>query len=271
MIAVARQGWSALVTGGARGIGEAVVRRLFAAGASVAILDRDTEAAERLAGQLNDDLTRQLDAQPESADQEALALPTDVCDSGQIDQAVRQTVAAFGGLDAVVNNAGVNARFDPVAMTEQDWDAFFAVDLKASWLICRATLPVLERSPRGAVVNISSIHARLTGPGVFPYPAAKAAIEGLTRSLAMDYGSRGVRVNAVAPGWTRTALVEEWMALQDDPAGALAAVVDSHPLGRMAEPADIAAAVAFLLDPSARAITGSVLAVDCGLSARAAF
>ena len=176
----------------------------------------------------------------------------------------------FGGLDAVVTCAGINAYFDAVELTEADWDAVFAVDLKATWLTCRAALPLLLASDRAAIVTISSIHARLTDAGTFPYAAAKAGVEGLTRSLALDYGPKGVRVNAVAPGWTRTRLVDDWLARHDDPDAALAAVNAAHPLRRIAEPAEVAAVVAFLLSDQARAVTGATYAVDCGLSVRTA-
>lgn len=251
--------WIAVVTGAGRGIGEATARRLCADGAAVGMLDRDVDAVTDVA----DDLR--------AAGHQVLAVSTDVRVAAEVEAAVRSVVETFGGLDAVVNNAGVNARFDAVTMSEDDWDSVFAVDLKSVWFVTRAALPYLLESSRGAVVNISSIHARLTSTGVFPYPAAKAAVEGLTRSLALDYGPRGVRVNAVAPGWTRTALVEEWLALQDDPDQALADIVSVSPLGHLVEPADVAAVVAFLLGPGARAVTGAVVAVDCGMSARAAF
>ena len=152
-------------------------------------------------------------------------------------------------------------------MTEDDWDSVFAVDLKAAWMLAKATLPGLI-ARRGAIVNISSIQARLTLRGFFPYAAAKAGLEGLTRSLALEYASAGVRVNAVAPGYTDTRLVQEWLGLQDDPAAALEAVHANIPLGRMAAPREIGNAVVFLLSEQASAITGEALAVDCGTGAR---
>ena len=162
---------------------------------------------------------------------------------------------------------GSNAYFDAVAMSEDDWDSVFAVDLKAAWMLAKAALPgLIER--RGAVVNISSIQARLTLRGFFPYAAAKAGLEGLTRSLALDYAPAGVRVNAVAPGYTDTRLVQEWLDLQGDPAAALESVLANIPLGRMADPREIGDAVVFLLSDKAAAITGETLAVDCGVGAR---
>jgi NAD(P)-dependent dehydrogenase (short-subunit alcohol dehydrogenase family) len=125
---------------------------------------------------------------------------------------------------------------------------------------------LIER--RGAIVNVSSIQARLTLRGFFPYAAAKAGLEGLTRSLALDYAEAGVRVNAIAPGYTETHLVREWLSLQDDPEATLKRVLENIPLGRMATPREIGDVVVFLLSEQASAITGATLAVDCGTGAR---
>jgi len=185
----------------------------------------------------------------------------------EVERAVASAQDALGGLDGLVNNAGVNAYFDAVAMTEQDWDSVFAVDLKAAWMLAKAALPsLIER--RGAIVNISSIQARLTLRGFFPYAAAKAGLEGLTRSLALEYAPAGVRANAIAPGYTDTHLVQEWLGLQDDPDATLKSVLANIPLGRMAAPREIGSAVVFLLSDQASAITGATLAVDCGTGAR---
>jgi len=243
----------ALVTGAANGIGAAVADRLAADGYDLALVDRDSAA---------------LTKQSHRLDVSALSVTVDVRDAGQIGQAVAAAVDQFGAIDAVVTCAGINAYYDPIALTEQDWDTVFGIDLKATWLTCRAALPYLLESNRAAIVTVSSIHAKLTAAGTFPYAAAKAGVEGLTRSLALDYGPRGVRVNAIAPGWTRTRLVDDWLARQDDPDAAMATVNTAHPLGRIVEPAEVAAVVAFLLSDQARAVTGASFAVDCGLSIR---
>lgn len=247
----------ALVTGAAHGIGAAVADRLAADGYALVLLDMDAVA-----------LSAAVEALTPGS--HVLTATVDVREAGQIDQAVRAGVNRFGGLDAVVTCAGINAYFDAVALTEADWDTLFGVDLKATWMTCRAALPLLLKSEQPAIVTVSSIHAKLTAAGTFPYAAAKAGIEGLTRSLALDYGPQGVRVNAVAPGWTRTRLVAEWLDQQEDPEVAMAAVEAAHPLRRIAEPAEVAAVVAFLLSDQATALTGATIAVDCGLSVRSA-
>ncbi len=246
-------GKSVLVTGAARGIGAAIAEAVVEDGGAVALLDLDPAGAETAA--------RLAETGP------AYFFPCDVRSRAEVDRAVSDAQLALGGFDGLVNNAGVNAYFDAVAMTEEDWDSVFAVDLKAAWLLAKAVLPqLIER--RGAIVNISSIQARLTLHGFFPYAAAKAGLEGLTRSLALDYAAAGVRANAVAPGYTDTYLVQEWLSLQDDPATTMASVLANIPLGRMATPREIGNVVAFLLSDRASAITGATIAVDCGTGVR---
>jgi NAD(P)-dependent dehydrogenase (short-subunit alcohol dehydrogenase family) len=246
-------GKSVLVTGAARGIGAAIAEAVVDEGGSVALLDIDPAGADT-AARLSDRGAAHF-------------FPCDVRALDEVERAVAAAQAALGGLDGLVNNAGVNAYFDAVAMTEQDWDSVFAVDLKAAWMLAKAALPsLIER--RGAIVNISSIQARLTLRGFFPYAAAKAGLEGLTRSLALEYAPAGVRANAIAPGYTDTHLVQEWLGLQDDPDATLKSVLANIPLGRMAAPREIGNAVVFLLSDQASAITGATIAVDCGTGAR---
>jgi NAD(P)-dependent dehydrogenase (short-subunit alcohol dehydrogenase family) len=246
-------GKSVVVTGAARGIGAAIAEAVVDEGGAVALLDVDPVGAETAAS-LSGRGTAQF-------------FLCDVRSLEQVERAVGEVEQTLGGIDGLVNNAGVNAYFDAVAMTEDQWDSVFAIDLKGAWLLAKVALPgLIER--RGAIVNISSIQARLTLRGFFPYAAAKAGLEGLTRSLALDYAPVGVRVNAVAPGYTDTRLFREWLDRQDDPAAALASVLEKIPLARLADPREIGAAVVFLLGDGASAITGATLAVDCGIGAR---
>jgi NAD(P)-dependent dehydrogenase (short-subunit alcohol dehydrogenase family) len=150
-------------------------------------------------------------------------------------------------------------------MTEAEWNRVFDVDLKGAWLCAKYALQPMKRAGRGSIVNIASIHASLTIAGMFPYAAAKAGLLGLTRSLALEYGPAGIRINAVLPGYTRTRLVEEWLGTQPDPAEMERRVIALQPLRRMAAPSEIANLVAFVASDEASAITGASLAADCGL------
>jgi NAD(P)-dependent dehydrogenase (short-subunit alcohol dehydrogenase family) len=242
----------ALVTGGAQGIGRAIVEKLVREGARVSFLDRDEAGGAAAARELGG----------------VFFIRADVTREAEVEAAIGELVRREGALDVLVNNAGVNAYFDATVMTEAQWDAVFAVDLKGAWICAKHALPAMKRARGGSIVNIASIHASMTIAGMFPYAAAKSGLVGLTRSLALDYAPANIRVNAVLPGWTRTRLVEEWFQKQPDPVEAERRVVAVHPLGRLSTPMEVANLVAFVASDEASAITGAALAVDGGLSAR---
>jgi NAD(P)-dependent dehydrogenase (short-subunit alcohol dehydrogenase family) len=244
----------AFVTGGARGIGRAIVEKFVAEGAAVTFVDVDDAAGTQAARELA------------AAGLETAFARADITSEADVRRAIGAVVDRHGTLDVLVNNAGVNAYFDATAMTEAEWDRVFAVDLKGAWLCAKYALPPMQAARRGSIVNIASIHATLTIAGMFPYAAAKSGLLGLTRSLAMEYGPLGIRANAIAPGYTRTRLVDEWMSKQPDPAETERRTLANHPLRRIATPAEIANVVAFVASDEASAITGATLAVDCGLS-----
>jgi len=244
----------AFVTGGARGIGRAIVEKFAAEGASVAFVDLDEQAGRQAADELADS------GAPVAFER------ADITSEGEVQRAIAQVLDRHGTLDVLVNNAGVNAYFDATQMTEVEWDQVFAVDMKGAWLCAKYALRPMKRAERGSIVNIASIHATLTIRGMFPYAAAKSGIVGLTRSLALEFAPFGIRVNAVLPGYTRTRLVDEWLATQPDPVDAERRALRSIPLGRMATPAEIANLVAFVASDEASAITGASLAADGGLS-----
>ena len=244
----------ALVTGGARGIGRAIVEKFVAEGAAVTFVDVDEAVGRATAGELA------------AVGTSAPFRRADITAEADVRAVIEDMLARHGTIDVLVNNAGVNAYFDPTEMTEAEWDKVFAVDLKGAWLCAKYALRPMKRAGRGSIVNISSIHATLTIAGMFPYAAAKAGIVGLTRSLALEYAPAGIRVNAVLPGYTRTRLVEEWFQTQPDPAETERRALAIHPLGRIATPAEIANVVAFVASDEASAITGASLAADGGLS-----
>ena len=243
----------AVVTGGAQGIGQAIVQKFVAEAARVALLDID-EPRGRAEAERHGDAVR--------------FIRCDITREADVAAAIAGTVEAFGTVDILVNNAGVNTYFDATTMTEDEWEKVFAVDLKGAWLCCKHALPHMREQGSGAIVNIASIHAFMTTYNQFPYAAAKSGMVGLTRSLALDFGKYQIRVNAICPGWVRTQLVDEWLELQPEGKAAEQRVLDQQPLGRMAAPMEIANFVAFVASDEASFMTGAALLIDGGLSAR---
>jgi NAD(P)-dependent dehydrogenase (short-subunit alcohol dehydrogenase family) len=247
----------AIVTGGSRGIGKAIVELFAAHGASVVFCGRDEAVGQRAAAEI----------EPHG---DVLFQPADVASECDVAALSEACVDRFGPPTVLVNNAGVNATYDAVEMTEDEWDRFFAIDLKAAWLAAKHVLPHMKRAGRGAIVNVSSLHGFATLDGFFPYAAAKSGLVGLTRSLALDYGPHGIRVNVVAPGFVRTRLVQESIDRADDRQAAEAAMVGGVALGRIGDPREIASVVRFLASDEASYVTGASLLVDGGLTARRA-
>ena len=245
----------ALVTGGSRGIGRAVVDLFLAEGAAVAFCGRD-EAVGRAA-----------EAELRGA---AGFWTADVSSEADVAAFVAGARERYGPPTVLVSNAGVNANFDAVEMTEEEWDRFFGIDLKAAWLGAKHALPHMLEAGRGSIVNVSSLHGFVTLEGFFPYAAAKSGLLGLTRSLALDYGGRGIRVNCVAPGFIRTRLVQESIDRAEDTAAAERAMVAGVALGRIGDPREVAQVVRFLASPESSYVTGASLLVDGGLTARRA-
>jgi len=246
-------GQHVLVTGGSNGIGAAIVEKALAEGAVVSILDRDPGPGRALSERLG-------------AGDRLVVAPCDIRFAEMVIAAHAVAVAALGPVAALVNNAGRNSYADPVTMTEGEWDDVFAVDLKAAWLCARAVLPAMIVAGKGAILNIASVHADQTFKGYFPYAAAKSGLVGLTRSLALEVASHQIRVNALSPGWTETALVADYLA--NAPHGTRDTVIATHPMGRIGTPAEIANCAVFLISDEASFVTGAHWRVDGGLGAR---
>jgi 3-oxoacyl-[acyl-carrier protein] reductase len=240
----------ALVTGASRGIGRACAVALAEAGAAVAVgYSANPQAAEEVAGLIR------------SAGVGCVALGSDLADPAAAALLVERTVAELGSVDIVVNNAGITRDNLAVRISDADWDAVIAVDLSAAFRICRAALRPMLRRRDGRIINISSVAGVTGNPGQANYSAAKAGLIGLTKALCREVGSRGITVNAVAPGFIATDMTAGLAA--DTLATATAAV----PLGRLGTVEEVAAAVRFLALPEAAYITGHVLHVDGGLAA----
>ncbi len=247
-------GQVALVTGGAQGIGGATARRLAADGARVLIADIDGAEAERNASRIRE------------AGGTAATIVTDVGKGADIAGAVARAVAEWGMLTILVNNAysgQAETRGTAVEVAEEVWDRALAVLVKSIFLGAKAAVPHIEAAGGGTIINISSVHGLLAAPRAFIYDTGKAAVIGMTRQMAVDFGPLGIRVNAICPGHIVTErIAPQW---EKNPAG-LRFFEQQYPLRRTGRPEDIAAAIAFLCSEDASFITGQALAVDGGLT-----
>ncbi len=241
------QGEVALVTGAGRGIGLATAEKLAGQGTAVVLADRDLSGAE--AGALA----------IEGAGGRALAVRMDVRQAGDWQGAVEAARERYGSLTVLVNNAGFDRPGGVAKVSQADFEAVLAVHLTACLLGMRAALPAFEQAGRGAVVNVSSVYAKIGGHGEAAYTAAKAGMVGLTKSAAREFAKLGVRVNCVLPGLTDTPAIREMMS--DKVRGRLLA---ETPLGRMAQPGEIANVIAFLCSNEASFVTGAAWEVSGG-------
>jgi NAD(P)-dependent dehydrogenase (short-subunit alcohol dehydrogenase family) len=244
----------AIVTGGARGIGRETAETLAAAGARVVLADLDKDMAESAAAEIR------------AAGLPATAIVADVADEASVNEMVQATLEREGRLDILVNNAGIAIRRPAVELALGDWDKVLSVNLTGSFLCARAAARPMIAARSGAIVNVASIMG-LSGGGLYPnvsYQATKGAIVNMTRALAVEWAPHAIRVNAVAPTYVRTDLIGP---ILKDPE-LIARIEAMTPLRKLAEPADIAAAIAFLVSPAAAMITGHTLAVDGGFLAQ---
>lgn len=238
-----------VVTGAAQGIGAACARRLVQDGAAVALWDVADEAGRGLADELAAGGAR------------TLYCHCDVARKAEVDTALAATLAAFGRVDGLVNNAGIFRAAEFLDIAESDWDAVIAVNLKGSFLVGQAIAREMVRAGRGAIVNMSSVNGTLTIPTIASYNASKGAINQLTRVMALSLADRGVRVNAVAPGTIATELAKNAVLTSDE---ARARILSRTPMKRLGEPAEVANVCAWLLSDAASYVTGEIVVVDGG-------
>jgi 3-oxoacyl-[acyl-carrier protein] reductase len=245
----ALQGRVALITGAAAGFGEAIARRFVAEGAKVLVADLDGARAQDVASNLGES---------------ARAVRCDVSSRADVDAAVASCVDAFGGVDILVNNAGTTHRNQSMLdVDEATFDRVFAVNVKSIFHTTQAVVPLMKARRSGCIVNIGSTAGIRPRPGLTWYNASKGAVNLLSKSMAAELGPDGIRVNAVCPVMSPTALIEQFLGVPDTPE-ARAKVVAGIPLGRMSTPEDVAEATLYLASDAARFITGVELPVDGG-------
>jgi 3-oxoacyl-[acyl-carrier protein] reductase len=240
----------AIVTGSARGIGQAIALKLAEVGADVVVNDIQS-AAESL---------ESVAAEIRAINRQSLAVTADVSSSEDVNRLVETAISTFGRVDILVNNAGITRDQLIIRMSDEDWDTVINIDLKSAFLCTRAVLRHMLKQRWGRIINIASITGLVGNPGQANYASAKAGVIGLTRSIAKEAASRGITVNAIAPGAIDTKMTQQLNENQRQE------FLKRIPLGYFGAPRDIAEAVAFLASEEARYITGQVLNVDGGMA-----
>jgi NAD(P)-dependent dehydrogenase (short-subunit alcohol dehydrogenase family) len=245
----------AIVTGAGKGIGSGIAKVFSQEGAKVVVVDWDEEAGKKTAEEIR------------QSGGDALFVNCDVSNEEQVKAMVQATLDKYGRIDVLVNNAGIGVYLPVLEATSEDWDHCLAVNLKGVFLCSKYAIPHMQAVGKGAIVNISSVHAHATVNGVAPYAASKGGITALTRNMAIDYGP-AIRVNAIAPGWVLTPLIQSIFDGYDDPAEQQRLVEQRQVMKRIGRPEDIGHAAAFLASDEASFITGTQLFVDGGLTAQ---
>jgi NAD(P)-dependent dehydrogenase (short-subunit alcohol dehydrogenase family) len=242
------------VTGAAQGIGLAIARAFLREDAALFLVDRDAALLEREAVAL------------QQAGGSLGWLAVDITDAAGVTAAVRDAGEKIGRINALVNNAGVNVFAEPLETTDEEWNRCFDINLKGAWNCCKAALPGMIDAGGGVILNIASTHAFTIIPHTFPYPLAKHALLGMTKSLGLEYAHKNVRVNALAPGYVATQKVIDYWNSFPDPQAAKTETMKLHPGGRIASPEEIAMAAVFMISDECPFMNAACLTVDGGLS-----
>jgi len=249
-------GKKVFISGGATGIGRAAAFLFARQGAVVTIFDWDVDNGEKCIQEIL------------AAGGNGIFLSGNLIYPDEVEKAVEQSLNAFGGIDILINNAGVESSYSVHEMPVEEWDRVMAVNLRGMYLMAKAVIPIMKKSGGGAIVNTASISGLVGWPLSAAYCASKGGVIQLTKQMAVDYARDNIRVNCVAPGTTLTPLIERLFQQESDPEQAKQQIARMHPLGRFARPEEIAQAILFLASEDASFITGAVLPVDGGYTAK---
>jgi len=246
----------AIITGAGSGIGKGIATVFFREGAKVVVVDSDERAGKKSAEEI-----RRLGG-------DAFFVKCDVSNEEQVKAMVQATIARYGRINVLVNNAGIGVYKTVLDTTSEEWDRCLAVDLKGVFLCSKYAIPHIKAAGGGAIVNIASVHSYQNVGGTAPYAASKGGVVALTRVMAIDYGRDKIRVNAICPGWIDTPLTQRIFADAPDPKKARRDIEHRQILGRLGTPEEVGEAAAFLASDEASYITGASLMVDSGMTAQ---
>ena len=245
-----------IVTGSGSGIGETTAIKFAQEGAKVVIADIDAKSGETVSDKIN------------KSNGSALFIKTNVANFETVNQMVDITLNEFGSPDILINNAGINVFGEPLNMPDSEWKKAFSVDLDGVWFGCKAVLPHMLKKNKGTIVNVASVHGIQIIPNCFPYPVAKHGVIGLTKALAVDYASKGIKINSISPGYIDTPIVERFFKTKPDPEAARKEAENHQPIKRMGTTEEIANTIMFMSSDECNYMIGANIIVDGGITLR---
>ena len=245
-----------IVTGAGSGIGETTAIKFAKEGAKVVIADIDPKNGKRVSDIISE------------SNGSALFVETNVASFETVNQMVDKTSIEFGSPDILINNAGINVFGEPLNMPDSEWKRAFSVDLDGVWFGCKAVLPHMLKKNKGCIVNVASVHGIQIIPNCFPYPVAKHGVIGLTKALAVDYASKGIKINSISPGYIDTPIVERFFQAKPNPQEARKEAEKHQPIKRMGTTDEIANVIMFMSSDECNYMIGANIVVDGGITLR---
>ncbi|MDC2992495.1 SDR family oxidoreductase [Pelagibacteraceae bacterium] len=245
-----------IVTGAGSGIGETTASKFANEGAKVVIADINVENGKKVSQHIN------------NSNGESFFVETNVADYESVNHMVSKTLEKFGLPDILINNAGINVFGEPLNMPDTEWKRAFSVDLDGVWFGCKAVLPHMLEKKKGTIVNVASVHGIQIIPNCFPYPVAKHGVIGLTKALAVDYASKGIKINSISPGYIETPIIDRFFNTKPDPLAARKAAENHQPIKRMGTTDEIANTIMFMSSDECNYMIGANIVVDGGITLR---